>query len=117
MSQTALIVAVPEAEQLVNETRNKYDPASMLGVPAHISLLYPFMPPAKVDEKVLQKLESLFASMVPFSYYLDTIRSFPETLYIAPEPASEFVRMIQAVTRAFPEYPPMATSMNQLFPI
>ena len=116
MSQTALIITVPEAEQLVTETRDKYDPASMFGVPAHISLLYPFMPPAKVDDLVLQKLESLFSNLVSFSYRLDSIQAFPETLYIAPEPTSEFVRMIQAIARAFPEYPPYGDEHESIVP-
>ena len=53
MSQTALIITVPEAEQLVGEYRDRYDPSAMFGVPAHLSLLYPFAKHEALNEEIL----------------------------------------------------------------
>ena len=54
--ESALVVLVPEAEALVKPFRDRYDPSAAVGVPAHITLLYPFKPPDEVDGAVLDKL-------------------------------------------------------------
>ena len=89
-----MIIAVPEAESLVSDIRDSYDPAAMFGVPAHVSVLYPFMSPNKIESGIYHKLESLFSPMRSFCYRLEEIREFPETLYLAPEPDSGFVKVI-----------------------
>lgn len=42
--ETAVLLRVPEAEPLVREWRAKGDPSAAHGVPAHVTLLYPFVP-------------------------------------------------------------------------
>ena len=42
--QTALVVAVPSAEPVVARLRASYDVAAAYGVPAHVTVLYPFLP-------------------------------------------------------------------------
>ncbi len=41
----AVLVTVPEAESLVAPLRERFDASTALGVPAHITVLFPFMPP------------------------------------------------------------------------
>ena len=41
---TAVLLAVPEAEPLVHDWRGKGDPSAAHGVPAHVTLLHPFLP-------------------------------------------------------------------------
>src|SRR6185312_17562283 len=50
MPRTALIVVVPEAEPAVRELRLAHDWSAALGVPAHITILFPFAAPAEIDE-------------------------------------------------------------------
>jgi 2'-5' RNA ligase len=116
VSQTALIIPVPEAEQLVGDIRDSYDPAAMFGVPTHISVLYPFLAPKEIDHGILDKLENLFSPISSFRYRLEEIREFPETLYLAPEPENEFTRLIEAVTRRFPKYPPYGGDHDSTVP-
>jgi hypothetical protein len=54
--ESALIIVVPEAERLVKPFRDRHDPSAKDGVPAHITLLYPFKPPAEINNSVLDKL-------------------------------------------------------------
>ena len=61
MPRSALIVAVPEVEPLVGDWRSRYDNAT-LGVPAHVTLLFPFVPAAQLDDVLLGELEALFAT-------------------------------------------------------
>ena len=49
--ESALIIAVPEAEPLVKALRERFDWSAAQGVPAHITILYPFIPPEKLRQK------------------------------------------------------------------
>jgi hypothetical protein len=51
---------VPEAEPLVKPFRDRYDPSAAAGVPAHITLLYPFKHPDEADQTVLGDLNQCF---------------------------------------------------------
>lgn len=44
-TQTAVIVPVPAAEALVGSHRRRLDRAAGWGVPAHVTVLYPFLHP------------------------------------------------------------------------
>ena len=54
--ETALLVPVPAAEPSVGKHRARLDEAARDGVPAHITVLYPFLPPAGIDETLLASL-------------------------------------------------------------
>jgi hypothetical protein len=65
MPETALIFPVPEAEALVSRLREKYDPSAAVGVPAHVTILYPFLAPDAVGAGDVAALTTLFASAPP----------------------------------------------------
>ena len=44
-SESAVLVPFPEAERVVSPYRARLDGAAALGVPAHVTVLYPFVPP------------------------------------------------------------------------
>jgi 2'-5' RNA ligase len=104
--RTALIVAVPEAEPLVGEWRAKHDWSAQHGVPAHITLLFPFMPADEVDEQVLVDLRGLFASQPAFTYRLARVARFPDVAWLAPEPSQPFEALIELIVSRYPDYPP-----------
>ena len=52
--ESALVVLIPEAEALAGPFRDKYEPSAAAGVPAHITLLYPFKAPDDIDDLVAQ---------------------------------------------------------------
>jgi hypothetical protein len=54
--ESTLVVVVPEAEALVGSFRDLYDPIAAAGVPAHITVLYPFKSPEEVNETVMGDL-------------------------------------------------------------
>jgi 2'-5' RNA ligase superfamily len=67
----------PMAEALMKAFRDKYDPSAAAGMPAHITLLYPFKPPAELAADVLDSLHNCFSRFLPFSYSLVAVRRFP----------------------------------------
>jgi 2'-5' RNA ligase len=103
--RTALIVAVPEAEPVVGELRLRHDWSAPLGVPAHITILFPFAPPDEIDEAALA---SLFATCEPFDFELAEANTVPDgdVTWLAPEPAEPFAALTNAVWRRWPDHPP-----------
>jgi hypothetical protein len=51
-NESAVIIPIPEVEPIVGPLRLHYDRAAHLGVPAHITLLYPFCPPQTVSAEI-----------------------------------------------------------------
>lgn len=104
--ESALVVLVPEAEGLVGPFRARHDAAAVAGMPAHVTLLYPFKPPHEIDAEVRSALRRDFAQFAPFAFTLAALRRFPGTLYLAPEPEEPFRALTLAIWRRFPETPP-----------
>jgi 2'-5' RNA ligase len=113
---TAFIVAVPEAEPLVAALRSRFDPSAAMGVPAHITVLYPFMPPAQVTPEVLARAADALRGQEPFPFLLARVGRFPGVLYLAPEPAAPFAALTEALVRAFPAFPPFGGAHDRIVP-
>jgi 2'-5' RNA ligase len=117
MSESALVLLVPEAEGLVKAFRAKFDPSAAAGMPAHITLLHPFKPPAELGADVLESLQTCFASFVPFTYSLVAVRRFgAEVLYLAPEPDEPFRKLTRAICQRYPETPPYGGKFAEVIP-
>ena len=105
-SESALIVMVPEAEPLVKAFRDRYDPSAAAGVPAHVTLLYPFKHPDEIDQAVLDDLGRCFRGRAPFRFALASIWRFPDgILYLAPDPHEPFRELTVAIWDRY-ETPP-----------
>jgi 2'-5' RNA ligase len=116
MPESALIVEVPEAEPLVRDWRAKHDWSAQRGVPAHITVLYPFVPTEKIDERLHAELRELFAAHPAFPFSLPRVARFPEVAWLAPEPAEPFTRLTEAIATRYPDYPPYEGIHDQVIP-
>ena len=115
-TEAALVVLVPEAEPLVGTLRLEHDPAAALGVPAHITINYPFLPGVDPGEDLYPTLSSLFAACDPFQVTFKQTARFPDVLYLAPEPAAPLIHLIDRVAAAFPESPPYGGKFESAIP-
>jgi 2'-5' RNA ligase len=116
-TESALVVLVPEAEALVKPFRDLYDPSAAAGMPAHITLLYPFKPPDELGDAVLADLRHCFARFRPIQFALASIRRFPvDVLYLAPEPDEPFRRLTLAIWERYPETPPYGGKWPDIIP-
>jgi 2'-5' RNA ligase len=116
LPETALICRVPEAERYIAHYRERYDPPARRNVPAHVTVLYPFMPPADIDDTALAQLAAIARAVPCFKYRLAETRRFPVSLYLAPQPGDSFTALTDAVWRAFPDYPPFAGKFTTVVP-
>lgn len=104
---SAVLVSVPEAEHVVKVHRDRFDRSAWAGVPAHVTVLYPFVPPSEIDDAVLKTLAEAVVVVPRFRAEWKTTNWFgDQVLWLAPEPESSFLALTTAVMRAFPGYLP-----------
>jgi 2'-5' RNA ligase superfamily len=98
---------VPETEDAVAEHRRHLDMAASWGVPARLSVVYPCMPPAEVDDDVLARLAAALGTVTAFDCVFPRTEWFgADVLWLAPEPDTPFRDLISAVVAAFPAHLP-----------
>jgi 2'-5' RNA ligase len=115
--ESTLAILVPEAEGLVQSFRDRYDPSFKVGMPAHITLLYPFKYPDEIDAVVLDTLSHCFFRFPPFRFSLRTINQFAsETLYLVPEPEDPFRELTLGIWGCYPETPPYRGRYSTVIP-
>ena len=116
MPRTALIVEVPEAEPLVADWRARHDWSAQHGVPAHITLLFPFVPVDRVDDAFRDELTRLFAGEAAFSFALPRVARFPEVAWLAPEPDEPFRALTALIYSRYADYPPYEGMHDEVIP-
>jgi 2'-5' RNA ligase len=106
-SESAVVVPCPQADVAVDVWRRRLDPSCRLGVPAHVTLLYPFVAPSELDAGVLERLEDVANRVDGFEFSLVAVRWFRDVaVYLAPEPVEPFRQLTDALVAAFPGHPP-----------
>jgi 2'-5' RNA ligase len=111
-----LIIEVPEAEPAVRPHRERLDANAQLGIPAHITVLFPFMPPETIDAAHI-KLGELFAEVSQFRFRLDHTDWFGgKVLWLAPRDPGPFRALTQRVFRAYPAFPPYESQFDDPVP-
>ena len=115
---TGIVIPVPEADRLVQSASS--GPRRLPGfgtVPAHITLLAPFLSEDAIDDSAWETLGEFFADITPFTFELADVCEFPGGLtYLAPEPAGTFRRLTSELHRLFPEFPPYGGAFDEIVP-
>jgi 2'-5' RNA ligase len=115
--ESALIIEVPRAEPAVQRYRERLDANAPLGIPAHITVLAPFMPAQLIDASVLTQLGHVFTEVTPFRFRLDRTDWFSDgLLWLAPADPGPFRDLTQRVFRQFPAYPPFGGQHDVIVP-
>jgi 2'-5' RNA ligase len=105
-ARTGLCIPALEAEPLVGPWRARLDPSGAKGMPAHITLLFPFLATGCLTADVLESLRSRFARVAPFDFALPRTDRFLEVIYLAPEPDEPFRDLVRTLAADWPEHPP-----------
>ena len=113
--RSAVLVEVPEAEPVVGEWRLQYTLDAPAGIPAHVTLLFPFVEPARLGE-VEERLAQIIAGTPAFDVTFARAARWPEILYLEPEPADPFVALTRAIERAWPDQPPYGGTHETIVP-
>jgi 2'-5' RNA ligase len=114
-NESTIIVPVPEAEPLLGSLRGRHDRVAALGVPAHITLLYPFLPPPSALDQ-LQELQTLFQATPAFEFSLVDVRRFAATLYLHPSEAGRFRALTDQLSFRWPACKPYNGAFADVIP-
>jgi hypothetical protein len=115
--QSALLVAVPAAEPAVAGHRDTLDTSARVGVPAHLTVLYPFLPPSRIDETVCGALAGLFSGVPAFGFTLDRVGWFgDEVVWLGPGEPERFSALTALAFAAFPSCPPYGGGYDEVIP-
>ncbi len=96
-TETGLIIPVPSFQDFVDTWRPAVDGVPPVGVPAHVTVLYPFLPPT-LAERCIDELGAFFAAWPRFTYSLEEIGWFDDqVVFVRPRPTSSFVDLTNAV--------------------
>lgn len=107
--QACLSVPVPALEDWVVARTRHYDPSFVSADPAfshaHLTLLAPWVPdPSAAD---LERVGDVLSRVPAFTVDLVGVAVFPDGLvHAVPAPDAPFRALTQALTQAFPAYPP-----------
>ena len=94
MPESAILVPVPDAEPVVGRLRARLDRSASRGVPAHVTVLYPFVSPRQITPAVIQMTAAAVRSVPGFGCRFAGTNWFGEdVLWLAPEPAGPFSSM------------------------
>jgi hypothetical protein len=115
--ESALLLPVPAAEPAVGRHRAWLDEAAAHGVPAHITVLYPFLPPAVISDPLLALLGRMFAGTRAFDFALDRVCWFgEEVVWLGPRDPAPFAALTSLVSTAFPSCPPYGGQFPEVIP-
>jgi 2'-5' RNA ligase len=104
---SALVVVVPEAEPAVERWRTPLDPSAGRGMPAHITVLYPFAPATMVSDALVARATETVGRCEVFEFSLVSTGWFDDrVVYLAPDPVEPFLALTAGIISAFPEFPP-----------
>jgi 2'-5' RNA ligase len=114
-NESAIIVPIPEVEAVVGPLRLQYDGAARLGVPAHVTLLYPFCAPQAVAGEI-KALREVCASIRAFPFSFIEVRRFPATAYLHPDKSETFAQIIRTLVKSWPDCKPYNGAFVDIVP-
>jgi len=103
--ESALIIPVSLPARLERE-RRRHVPIAALGVPAHVTLLFPFISSGDLTDRDRRRIARILGEQRAFEYQLGRVRAWPTALYLEVLPAAPFVRTVRALVSAYPAWVP-----------
>jgi 2'-5' RNA ligase len=113
--ESAVIVRVSLPDAL-DRLRQRCVRDAVLGVPPHVTLLYPFAEPAALTTNIREAVESIAARYDSFSFRLSGPRRWPDTVYATVEPEERLLAIHRDLAVAFPDFPIYGRPGFQLIP-
>jgi 2'-5' RNA ligase len=118
---SAVIVPIPLPSEL-EAVRAATVTVARLGVPAHVTLLVPWLEPRAIEAGDIAALRRIAAAEPVFDVQLGVVGTFaadveqPGTVYLAPDPTEPFVRLTRAIWAAYPDRPPYGGAFETVVP-
>jgi 2'-5' RNA ligase len=110
-ARSAIVVPIRLTEALEAIRRDHVD-NTRLGVPAHVTVLFPFVPSPSMTPHDVARAAAAIGRIEAFDVDFREARTFDASptkegvVWLAPEPAAPFIAMTEAIVAAFPDYRP-----------
>jgi len=104
-TSAVVIIAPHRVQAFAVPLMHQYCFESMMRVPAHITVLFPFVPLDDLDA-ACWKLRDICADVPPFDLTLDGYGHFPTVTYLKPADPEPIKAIFRRIHAAFPDYPP-----------
>ena len=112
MSSAALLPSVASALMIrvalppgLDAIRRRCVADARTGLPAHVTMLYPFAEPGSIDDAVLDLVAEIVAGHAPWTLRLVERRRWPGIVYAAIEPEAPAIALQADLAAAFPSLP------------
>ncbi len=116
LAGSAIVIPVPEADPVVDRWRRRFDPGAVAGIPAHITLIVPWLARDRVDDEKLAELRHEMGATKAFDFSLTQVRWFDRrVLWLAPDPAEPFVALTARIAGRFAT-PPWGGTFETVVP-
>jgi hypothetical protein len=99
--RTGVIIPVPVADELLDRVRERH-PGAVRDVPAHVSVLYPFLPVEQLDSSVTASLQAVFTAHEPTEVVFNTCHRQPGFVGLLPEPPDVLDALAAATRQHWP---------------
>src|SRR5256885_2747997 len=116
MRRSAVLVHIPEAEPVVGEWRLRHTHDGPLGVPPHVTLLFPFVPADSLSGEVEKRLARIVGEAEPFDVTFARTARFPGLVYLEPRPSRSFSALTEVIAAEWPEHPPYEDEFDEVIP-
>jgi 2'-5' RNA ligase superfamily protein len=104
--QTGLVIPVPAADALLTFVATRHPGTVREGVPAHVSLLYPFISAAELDEQVTDALSELVVAHEPMP--VEFVECYRRGGFVAlrPDPIEGLTELTKKIRDRWPDIVP-----------
>jgi 2'-5' RNA ligase len=114
---SALLIPFPQVDRVVAPHRLRHDPSARAGVPAHVTVHYPWLPTETVDASTLSDVRTLAATTKPFTVAFAEFRWFgSSTLWLAPSPDQPLRHLSERSAAMWPELPLYGGQFDEVVP-
>src|SRR5689334_986824 len=105
LTTTIMIVTPPEIQAIAAPIRYQYSLTSLIRVPAHLSVLYPFVEFERLSE-ACAVLREIASPLPPFDITMSGYDQFPGVIFMNPVDPAPIQDIFRRIYARFPECPP-----------
>ena len=103
---TVIMIVVPhELQAIAVPLLRRHAPDILTRVPAHLTVLYPFVAYERLEEACLQR-QAICASIPPFEVTIAGYAEFPGVVYMPPRNPRPIKRLFHRISEHFPDCQP-----------
>ena len=103
------MIVIDDAEPFDAVRRDYAAETVARGIPFHVTLLSPF-------GELADEARAFFSTRAPFEFELTRVATWPDVVYVTPEPDRQLRALMRELFERFPEWPPYGGIHEEVIP-